>query len=279
MSLAIAVVDRNFIVASSDSAVTNFPIDEKKYEEDGERVWTGKMEETSLKSEKIYKLSDKVLLILTGSHALTKIYEAELSNCIKNESDLSDCMIKAKLIIENMRTGKIENRRQIIFNMLREHGHNDETIDPIHFNLLEEELYKTLDLLGNPTDFSCSLVGFNDDGSSGLYDLNKDFYGESSMDIRKGYPFIIMGHHPGYSEDPNNRSVCQKIMTLPPEKRTIDNFINASQYVHALISRDNINVSSDCNFKVMLRDEKGIEYAEFTVDTKHLYDQLESEPI
>lgn len=273
MSLAMAVIQPNFIIASSDTAVTKFPFDEKLYQETGKLEKTDEMIKTDFKSQKTHKLTDQVLMLSVGQSTITETFKVEMLERVSPDHDLQASMTIAKEVLKNMKEGIIPHHKKVLENL------------SIAWNMTPEEIeegywieLKNMDSL----QFSASLVGFNADGTSGVYYGATDEYGQTPDDLRKGYHLIIDGHHPGYSKDPKNLSIYQQQLAFKnPEERTIANFTDAMTLVHGRISYEsNVNVSSDCHFHVILRTNSGYEYANIPVETSflHPYFKQELEP-
>lgn len=248
MSLALAVVQKNFILASCDSAVTVFDEEDRSI-----------MTPTDFKSKKVHRISDKVLLLATGMTALTEIIQVEMEERVKSHDDLHECRKIAKDIFNNMKAGKIANLEKIESNLsVQLNLHRD----------LEEEIREALTFIEeNPVHFSAYLVGYNDDWTSGLVDIKEDAYIQIPEDEEKGYPVVIAGPDPNFSAGPK-RSKYQMALSVPIDERTIERFIDAMVYVHTGITTENqINVSPDCNFHLLFRTEDSIEHTEFAIDT------------
>ena len=265
MSLAIGVVQKDFIIASSDSALTMFSCDEEKYEKTGEIVMKEEPIRSEVKSEKVLKLTNKVLLTNCGNLVLTELIISELKYFVKDDYDLKKCSAIAKKVISNIQQGVFLNKDNL-FNSLTEN------YKITSFQLWEMKSdFKTYidDLLsgaerGNNLirGYSMYLLGFNEDGTTGLMDVRIGSYTSGPTDIKKGYPVILEG--------PDSREYLQ-FLNLPIEERTFEGFANRMSLVHARISKDNqVNVSSDCSYNVLMRNGDFIDYSKFSIDTLEL---------
>lgn len=279
MSLAIGVVQKDFVIATSDTAVTYFPHDEELLEKTGEYVSTGEMIPTDSKSEKTHRISNKVILLSCGSSYLTEIFHVELSSRVKRDDDLSNCRKVSKEVLENLLNRKVYNKEKILSALREKLGIPDEAIREMKENF--DELVSYLipasgEINELVTNFTAYLIGFNTDGTTGMVDVRGDSYLNGPKSIKSGYPVLIDGHHPGYNKDQRFFSEYQKALILPSKNRNVDNFIQAITLVHAKISSESpVNVSSDCNFHIFTKnDNSNIDYSSFVFDTSPLHEQF-----
>lgn len=268
MSLAMSVIQNDFFIVTSDSAMVGIPYDEKLLEETGEYVTTGEMVSSDFRSEKTHKLSNKVFLLATGTHVLTTALEQELFGLVKGNSDLNECKRIAKKVVTNLRNGKINDTDKVVLELATSLELTDTTEE------IEKEIQETL-LLIDKIQFSAYLVGFNKDGTSGLYNILTDDYIETPKGENRGYPIIISGHIPGGDDAPKRYTEFQYDLLLPTGERTILNFIAAMTRIHAQISSESrINVSTDCKFDIVRWEDGKAAHDSFTTDTLDFYEQL-----
>ena len=261
MSLTMCVVQKNFIIATSDSAVVYFDIDEEKLQKEGE-ITFGKMNPTDKVSKKTHLLSNRVVLLATGSSFLTEIMKVELAEKVKESTDLRECSRIAQDILKKMKKGEVENIDKVLKNLSKE-------LNIEIYSDFEKEMSAILSKTGDKVNLSLYLAGFNEDGTAGLVDVIADRYMEPNEN--GAYPVVIAGHIPGLEEAENNFVNFQKFLSLPVEQRTILNFVNALILVHGAISNESpINVSSDCTLHFLIKDGEVLDYETAIIDTSGL---------
>lgn len=265
MSLAMAVVQKNFIITTSDYAVTFFPMDEDVYNETGEEVPSGEMVATDIREQKAHRISDKVILIATGNSAITETLKVELASYANSDSDLYELKSMAKKVMKDLRSRKVNNLHVILENL-------KETL-PVEDNPdLESDYWETIEWgIDDPRGLSAFLAGFKGDDVSGLVDIRAD----KLLEVPKGgksYPVTIIGD----TIDHDHFNAYIQALNLPLEYRTIPSFIEALSKIHAHISyvREGVNVSPECHFHILIRQGNQIEYTDFTLDTSKLYESL-----
>lgn len=263
MSLAIGVVQKDYIIAASDSSVVEFLY------KDGTIERTGKMIPTDLKSNKVEKISDKVMLLSTGNSLLTKIMKVELKSRVKNNSDLKECMEEATRIFTEMKNKVSPYHLEKILSNFYE---------VYKFKANEQTVQRVLDMVNDPVEFTAYLVGFNKNGKTGLFSVHENKYMETPEEEVKGYPVVVAGEQRSYVDDPkyidDYHNLWKRMLTFPVEERNFENFKNAILLVHAQISKFRKNVSSDCNFQVLVKENDEIRHAAFTMDTSPLYELI-----
>lgn len=274
MSLAIGVVQKDFIIASSDSAITIFPdggMGNDKVDKKTDEFTEGNMIKTGIKSEKVYKLTNKVLFSACGNLYLTELIRIEIEQRIEEDYDLEKCRKVAKEVLNSVSNGIILHKRLFIKSMKENYFMSDFQLIWMRINFVEyitELLLKAEKANNLIAGYSAYLLGFNDDGTTGLVNISDGSYSSGPVDIRKGYPAIING--PKWDE-------YMQHLNLPIEQRRPEGFIARIPYIHAAISKEfNVNVSSDCNFHVLMKNGDGIDYEKFTVDTSEIQKELYS---
>lgn len=258
MSLAIGVVQKDFIIASSDSALTKFSADREE------------MTETGIKSEKVYKLSNKVLLSKSGNLVLTQLILTELRCHIKDNYDLKKCREVAMKVLSNINNGVILNEEEYFKSLSEDYSFSRGDLREMRGDLVKyisARLPKTEKATNLVHDFSMYLLGFNEDGTTGLVNVREgDLYMSGPIDKKKGYPAILEG--PSSSDYMN-------YLNLPVEQRRPEGFITAFSHIHAAISKENaVNVSTDCNYHLLMKNGDSIDYEKFTYDTAELHKYL-----
>lgn len=261
MSLAISVVQDDYIIASSDSAVTYFPYDVEKFIETGEYERIGDMIETDLKSQKVHKVSNHVLLLSVGVNLLTIAVQVELSHLVNRDDNLNDCREKAKTVMRNLREGKPNHPEEI----KHKTGNDLKIEEPFE---ITAPMWKLLD---DDIRFNGYLVGFSEN-VAGMVDIKDG----TLMTVQGNrYPSLIVGEHPGYVKGQEGLTMYQKQLNLPLEHRTAQNYIDAMTLIHGQISYNHKNVSSDCTFYILQNDKNNTNYASFIRDTKPIHEGME----
>lgn len=241
MSLVIGLSYRDqFVIVSNDSKVTLQGFDPETLESIPDQIF-----ETGLTSEKVHRITDKVLMSATGRSVLTDLVEKLLMQRVKSENDLAECTeILGNLLID-LRDGLVEDLSDI------------ET--------------DSLIFLGKNGCFN--LFGFNHNGVTGLADFNQNTFSmdfiESPTEIGKGYPVIIQSPNPE-----KDRQNFYQYLKLPAKKQTIDNFASRFVMVHAYLSSIHKGVSTDCNFHILFKDGESIKYQHQCVESEDFYDAL-----
>ncbi|MBD7985326.1 hypothetical protein H9649_12070 [Sporosarcina sp. Sa2YVA2] len=252
MSLAMCILQNDYIIACADSAVAYFP-------DDGEK------EATQFRSDKIFKLSDKVFFIATGKSILVSILKVELREVLSSNADLIMCMAVAERVLKDLKKGIVRNPEKIIRDLsdkLEMDFHYERDIEPA-LSLFQKDDY---------VDMAAYLIGFTDAGRSGMVDIRSSSFVKTPEDSLKGFPLIILGPDDEFNDDADQFSKYQKILIPPIEQRTFDNFMSRMVYVHAQISADNpINVSTDANFQILTKHNGEIMWQETKIDTLQFY--------
>lgn len=278
MSLSISLVQTNFVISTSDTAITYFANTDKDIEflksiDIDAKI--GEYFKTDGYVEKVFPLTDKVLLSSLGNHLLSRTFEVELANKLSKTDDLQTVRKVAQQTLNNILEMKIENFDSIIESVsktLRLHDDESQSLEDDFYEILKRLLPKTKKPADLNRDFSIYIFGFNDDGTTGMVDIRADKYLPGPKDIESGYPLVLDGAAPGFSRDPDKYSDHQLALILPPEYRTVENFIKAITYVHGDISKNHpINVSTDCVFHILANVNSEIEYHKFTIDTSDIF--------
>lgn len=267
MSFAMVVVQDDFIITTSDLATTYFPKDEEVYKETGELVQSGEMIKTDITSKKTHKLSDKVVLIITGLSVITETLLVELSERVKEDTDLHEMNKLAQEVMSDLRDGKVNHLDKILDNLKEKMPTITEGQD------LETGYGEMVALLINEArGLSAYLTGYSDDGTSGLVDIKANEIMTAPKDKTKGYPVALVGDT--ISEELH--SMYLQVLNLPSEDRTLNLFMEAMIRVHAHVSFmiDGVNVSPECHFKIFTRDGEQINYSILDFDTSTAYKEL-----
>lgn len=281
MSLAISIVQNDFIISSSDSAVTLF-VDERNIDslrESGFNPKLGEMIPTEGKSEKVIPMTDKVFLSTCGNSVLTSVFEIELVNSLQATDDLVVSREVSQRVLNNMMNGYLQHKDKVLLAIKERHNIPDKLFPQLKEQFTHDYFMNILPKSGKVTElvsnFSAYLIGFNNDGTTGMVDIRADSYTEGPKDKKSAYPVLTDGHHPGFNKNVESFSEYQRDLVLPSQYRTLENFIKAITFVHAKISKlSPVNVSADCNFHVLTKSNDEIEHFSFVVDTSVLHDEL-----
>lgn len=266
MSLALGVALEDLIITTSDSAVVHFEMDEEVFKETGQVIASGEMTATDFKSKKTHKISNKVLLAATGYSAITTTLEIELLERADDFTNLQEAREIAQGILRDIKKKNVKYKDKIIDKLMSEIPVSDHLGRPA----LEDDYYNTIAAcLDTPFGLSAYLIGFNEDGTSGLVDIRENNYTESN---NKNYPVFLAGDSTGRYSFEN----YMHLLNFPEEQRTFENFINALVTIHAHISwkRKQVNVSADCTFRIFVKNNDHIDYTEFVIDSSEYYKQL-----
>lgn len=270
MSLVIGVVQTDFIIASSDTAVTIWSYDKEEARRTGECVETEEVIDAGVKSEKVIKLTDKVLITTCGSLVLTELIFSEMQYYIKDYYDLKQCREVAKKVMSNINKGVFLNKQNFFNALLEKYNMNYFQIREIKkdFNAYIQNLLSLASKVNKLiTSFAMYLLGFNDDGSSGLVDVSNGTLMNGPVNKKEAFPIVLNG--------PDIIDYLQSL-NLPIEERNIEGFVNRMSALHAQISKDNqVNVSSDCNYHILMRSEDGIIHQKITFDTSEIQKVLQ----
>ncbi|MFC4409428.1 hypothetical protein ACFOZY_03140 [Chungangia koreensis] len=240
MSLVIGMAYRDeFVLVSNDSKVTY-----QYYEPETFEPIQDSIQETGLKHEKVFRLTNKVLISTTGYLLAGDLIKKEMAKRIYPESDLEDCANRLQILIYELKNGLVK-------------GLTEEEQDIIRF------------IKGRA--FTCNLFGFFQNGLTGMVDYNQLTWNVDiiAASLGEGYPLILQ------SPDPeNDRANYYKVLSLAKEEQTVENFMSRLATVHAYLSSIHKGVSSDCSFHLLYRDGNEIRYITPTVETKDFYEQL-----
>jgi hypothetical protein len=241
MSLVIGLAYKDqYVIVSNDSKVTIQWYDAETLEPTDEI----EIQDTDLTHEKVFPLTNKVLLSTTGYMYLGDLVKKEMDKRVRPENDLTECAEILKSLILELKAGELTDLSED-----------------------EKSYLRFLD-----TDICINLFGFNHSGTTGFADFNPVEFTvntiESPLD-KKGYPVIIQ------SSDPvEDRKNMYPYLTLPSEQQTFNNFENSFLIVHAYLSSIHKNVSTDCNFHVLFNNGESINYYKKTVETLDFYELL-----
>src|SRR5699024_2490756 len=227
MSVTIAVVKNDFIITTSDLAVTYFKPNEEIYKETGRIEPSNKKIKTNLTSKKTHKVSDKVILISTGYNVITETLLVELNERVKKDADLHEVRVSAKEVMRNIKKGKVNNLDTILNRLKEEIPYLKDNPD-----LVSDYWATVLDLIDHPKGLSAYLVGFGNDGISGLVDIKANSMARAHKDTSKGYPALVAGE--GLSDEYHEAYL--KSLILPEDNRKIGPFMEAMGKIHAHIS-------------------------------------------
>lgn len=231
-----------FILVSNDSKVTMQMYNAKTLEPSFDKIT-----ETNLTREKVYLVTNKVLLSATGYMDAGKVVEKELYKRVSPDNDLAECADILQNLIFELKAGLIHD--------------------------LSEKETNSIRFLKGDSGFTCNLFGFFHDGMTGIVDYNiteSDIgFDISKSSMVKGYPAIIQSPEPE-----KDRGNFNKYLSLPKEEQKLDNFVNQFVTIHAHLSSIYKGVSTDCNFHVLHNDGNTINYYKHTVETEEFYDDL-----
>lgn len=238
------------------------------YNETGKVEPSEEMVKTDIKADKTHKLCDNVILIATGNNALTETILVESKKRVSKESTLNEVRMMMFNIMTDIKEGKVEYLNEILSNLEKEIPYLEHNPD------LVADYWDTVSSrIDDPRGLSAYLVGFSDDGTSGLVDVrsNKLMNCESS---NGGYPVVIAGD----VVDSRNQEVYQQVLGFPKEQRTMNEFMSRMLIVHSHISksRNHVNVSKECKFKILSINRKNqkVEYHTHEIDSFNFYQPL-----
>lgn len=261
MSIAIAVLQDDFIIASSDSAVTIWDKEESDTEYASKRI--------GVNSEKVSRITDKVFFLSCGNVLTTNLIEAELNYSLGRHYDMKKCIEIAKEAMDNIHKGIFRNKKGLI-NLLKERYQmtEDDLIDlRLDFEgCVNEVLQESKSANNLVIGHSAYLIGFNAEGRAGIYDIKRGTYNEASEDKAKGYPGVVEGPH---------SKEYLRLLNLPANERDILSFANRMTLIHSDACLNNpINISPDCNFHLLQKEGKEIKYVYYQFDTKKIQKHL-----
>lgn len=241
MSLIIGVSYRDqFVMASNDSMVTVQTHNTDTFEREEKDV-----SKVDRKSEKVKRLSNNVLLCVSGIEDICKLVEKELVKRIHANDDLYQCADVLEEVITKLNSKEV--------NLMN--------------GLLNREVLSIKFL--NTKFFSCYMLGFNQNGNSGVVRYNPLEMKVERMEspLNGGYPVIINGP----SEDDIQ---FQKYLDLPDEYQDIQTFIGQFVFIHANLSHiHSQSVSTDCKFHILYKGSR-MKYLQQTVETSDFYEKF-----
>lgn len=246
--LSMAYKDQ-FVFITSDSRVVKQKYNLSDFEKVGDPV------KVDLSTKKVTKLTDFVLFSSGGNGMVGDVIEEELKQRVNPDCDLAECTAILTDIIEEFRKKKGKRNFQGLFDM-----------PSLSLNFLDVQDY-----------FGISMVGFYKNGRTGMTSFGSG-EGNVPQEIiaqEEGYPVEMFAPTKDYQE------MNQQMFSLPPEQRTLNNFLNTAVLVHAAISYVQSNaVSPDCNIYILVKNpEKEIpEYISEIVDTEPMYERFPETP-
>jgi hypothetical protein len=220
---------------------------------DFERI--GKPKKVDISCEKATKLTDFVILSSGGNSMVGDLIEAEMKARAKPNSDLTECTVILKEIIEEFR--KKKGKRNI-------KGLLDKP--SLSLNFLDVDDY-----------FGCCMVGFYKNGGTGMvtFGSGEGNVPQEIVSPEEGYPAFIFAPTKDYQE------MNRQMFSLDHDKRTLNNFLNAAVIVHGSISYVQSDaVSPDCNMYILLKnpDKSVPDYISQAIDTEVIHKQFHDSP-
>lgn len=231
MSLIIGVSYRDqFVIASNDSMVTREHFHSETLEP------SGKPEPTDIKKEKVFKLTDKVLLCVSGAEDPCDLIRTEMFKRVDASTPLGECANALESTIADLKAKTDLN-----------------DYDKLTVRFIDS------------TSFTCYMVGFLENGLTGVVTYSPYSLSVETMECPPSGPYPVFISSPEESD-----LQYQQYLNLPEEERNIESFLSNMMWIHSELAKKHSNmISTDCNIHALVKtDGAQTQYFKTKVETK-----------